>query len=318
MLLNVILTLVVLVNLVFGLALVKDLHAHRNDVWREPGNRVTMAASQTVIYFFSTFGISDFAVGSALYPKAKWVSDKKLPGTLNAACVIPVAVMALAYISSIEVDLTTLGVAVVAQVVGAFFGAPVVAKLPTRVIKWGIVTGLVVAGSLILMGKMGVYPAGGEATGLTGGKLVALGVLSLLYGALNSIGIGSFALTMATVYALGLNPSVSFPIMMAACTFSVPVGSVQFIRHGAYARKLTLFSAVFGAAGVLVAVFFVKSLDVSALQWVVLAVIAYTAGSMLWDLLKKAPAESALDEKTDDEKDSPAATGEKTESKVSA
>ncbi|WP_116114299.1 sulfite exporter TauE/SafE family protein [Austwickia chelonae] len=285
--LTVILTLIVLVNLVFVLALIKDLHRHRHQVWEEPGSRPAMAVSQAVIYFFASFGISDFAIGSALYPKAKWIADRKLPGTLNAACVIPVAVMALAYITSIEVDLMTLGLAVVAQVIGAFFGAPVVAKLPSRVIKGGIVVGLLVAAGFILMGKFGLSPTGGEATGLTGGKLFALGVLSLLYGALNNIGIGSFALTMATVHSLGMDARVALPIMMAACTFSVPIGSVQFIRHDAYARKLTLFSAVFGSVGVLIAVFLVKSLDVSALQWVVIVVIAYTATTMLLDLLRK-------------------------------
>ncbi|GAB78255.1 Uncharacterized membrane protein YfcA [Austwickia chelonae] len=291
--LAVVLTLIVLVNLFFVVTLVKDLHHHRHQLWEEPGNRAQMAGSQAIIYFFSTFGISDFAIGSALYPKVKWVVDRKLPGTLNTACVIPVAVMALSYISSIETDLFTLGLAVLAQVVGAFFGAPVVAKLPARIIKWGIIAGLLVAGGLILMHKTGLSPSGGDATGLTGGKLLAFGVLSLIYGALNNIGIGSFALTMATVYSMGMDPRVAFPIMMAACTFSVPIGSVQFIRHDAYARKLTLFSAVFGSLGVLVAVFFVKSLNVSALQWVVLGVIAYTAVSMLLDLLseKKKPQE---------------------------
>lgn len=287
MLVTVVLALIVVVNLVFGLTLVKDLHTHRHEVWREPGRPPVMALSQMIIYFLSTFGISDFAIGSALYPKAKWVSAKKLPGTLNAACVVPVAVMALAYISSIKVGLPTLALAVIAQVIGAFFGAPIVAKLHPRVIKWGIITGLLVAAALILMGKLGVYPTGGTATSLTGWKLAALGILSLLYGALNNIGIGSFALTMATVYALGMNPGAAFPIMMAACTFSVPIGSVQFIRHDAYARKLTLLSAIFGSIGVLIAVFFVKSLNVGTLQWIVLAVIAYTVVSMLISLLGK-------------------------------
>lgn len=302
MVVPVILALIAMVNLVFFAALVKDLHTHRHEVWREPGQPIVMALTQAIIYFFSTFGISDFAVGSALYPKLKWVSAKKLPGTLNAACVIPVAVMALAYITSIKVGLVTLGVAVIAQVIGAFFGAPVVARLRPRAIKWGITVGLLVAGALILMGKLGVYPTGGDATSLHGGKLVALGALSLLYGALNNIGIGSYALTMATVYALGMNPGAAFPIMMAACTFSVPIGSVQFIRHDAYARKLTLFSAVFGSVGVLIAVFAVKSLNVSALQWIILGVIVYTAVSMLIGLLHPA-------RRDDDDETVPAQTG---------
>ena len=51
---------------------------------------------------------------------------------------------------------------------------------------------------------------------------------------------------MVTVYMLGLNPVAAFPIMMGACTFSVPVGSVQFIKLDDYSRKITLFTATFG------------------------------------------------------------------------
>lgn len=103
----------------------------------------------------------------------------------------------------------------------------------------------------------------------------------MLFGALNNIGIGSYALTMATVYAMGLNPSIAFPIMMGACTFSVPIGSMQFIKLDSYSRKITLFTSTFGVLGVLVAAFVVKSLDVSALLWVVVIVVLYSAITML-------------------------------------
>lgn len=68
-----------------------------------------------------------------------------------------------------------------------------------------------------------MIPSGGTATELTGAKLIIAAILLFIYGALNNIGIGSYALTMATVYALGLNPAVSFPIMMGACTFPFPL-----------------------------------------------------------------------------------------------
>ena len=119
------------------------------------------------------------------------------------------------------------------------------------------------------------------AIGLAGGKLALAVVLMVAYGALNNVGIGSYAPTMATVYALGLNPAVAFPVMMGACTFSVPVGASEFVRLGQYGRKITLFSSIFGIAGVLAAVFIVKSLNVSMLQWVVAAVVLYSGASLL-------------------------------------
>ncbi|GEK91126.1 sulfite exporter TauE/SafE family protein [Alkalibacterium kapii] len=290
MLLTVILTLIVLVNGSFILQIVKDFTRNRSELVNEPGNPILMALSQFFIFFLSTFGISDFAIGASLYPKANWVGDKKLPGTLNTACVVPVAAMALAYISSIEVGIATLLIPIVAQVVGAYISPRFVVKLPKNTIKKFVIAGLIVAGGLILAGKLGVYPSGGTKTSLQGFSLVMLGVLSMIYGALNNIGIGSYALTMATVYAFGLNPAVAFPIMMGACTFSVPVGSIQFVKLNSYSRKITLFSATFGVIGVLVAAFLVKGLNTNILQWVVLGVILYSVISMIHDLRKEKAA----------------------------
>lgn len=285
--LTIILVLIVLVNGIFAITFVKDLLKNKGEVMQEPGNPIMMAFVEFFIFLLSTFGISDFAIGAAVYPKLKWTTDEKLPGTLNTQCVIPVAVMALSYISSIEVDLTTLLVAIIAQVVGAYISPRYVVKLPVRIIKRFVATGLIVAAGLIVAGKVGIYPTGGTATGLTGFKLVLLGVLSFVYGAVNNIGIGSYALTSATVYALGLSPLVAFPIMMGACTFSVPVGSMQFIKLDSYSRKITLFAAIFGSLGVLVAVFVVKSLDVALLQWVVVAVVLFSAAQMIASSTKK-------------------------------
>ena len=278
---QVILILVVLVNGLFAIRFVLDVLQHKEELKEEPGNPVAMAIVSFFMFFLSTFGISDFAIGSSLYPKVKWVSDKKLPGTLNTECVIPVAVMALAYISSIEVGLLTLVTAIVCQVVGAYVSPRYVTKLPANQIKRFVAAGLFIAAGLILAGKFGIYPSGGELSSLEGGSLILFALLCMLFGALNNIGIGSYALTMATVYAMGLNPSIAFPIMMGACTFSVPIGSIQFIKLDSYSRKITLFTSTFGVLGVLVAAFVVKSLDVSALLWVVVIVVLYSAITML-------------------------------------
>lgn len=284
---TIILILVVVVNGWFAAQFTRDLIKHKGQTMKEPGNPFVMAISEFIIFLLSTFGISDFAIGASLYPRLKWVDEKKLPGTLNTACVIPVAVMALAYISTINVGLATLIIPIVAQVIGSYVSPRYVVKLPVVTIKRFISIGLFVAAFMILAGKFSIMPSGGDATSLTGFKLVLLGVLSLIYGALNNIGIGSYALTMATVYALGLNPGVAFPIMMGACTFSVPVGSMQFVKLDSYSRKITLFASTAGVIGVLIAAFVVKSMDVSTLQWLVAAVIIYSAITMLISTFKK-------------------------------
>ena len=278
---DILLLLVIVVNAYFTVVFIKDLILHKNEVMSEEASTVALPFSSAIIFFLSTVGISDFAISTSLYPKLNWTSVKKLPGTLNTQCTIPVAVMALAYITKIEVSITTLIVCIVSQMVGSYFGAKFAVKLPAEKLKVSIGIGMIVAALIIFGGKFGLLPGGGNATELTGIKLVVAAVALAIFGALNNIGIGSYALTMITVYLLGLNPAVAFPIMMGAATFSVPVGSVQFVKSGEYSRKITLFTSTFGVLGVLCAVFVITSLNTAILQWFVAFILLYSAYGML-------------------------------------
>ncbi|XIF19405.1 MAG: Hypothetical protein AJITA_00048 [Acetilactobacillus jinshanensis] len=90
---------------------------------------------------------------------------------------------------------------------------------------------LILASCFILAGKLHWIVSTGTATQLYGWKLWTTAVLLFIYGALDDIGIGCFAPTMATIYAMGMNPAAAFPIMMCGSTFSLAVGSVQFIKQ---------------------------------------------------------------------------------------
>jgi len=284
---------IAVVNGIYAVRLAIDLVKHRKEIGAEAGHPALLGAWGAVVFFLSTFGVSDFALSTVFYRWRKLVDDKKLPGTLNTQCVLPVAVMALAYISAISVDPLTLIVCIVAQMAGAFLGPRFVVKLPAKAIRIFMGIGLLVATAFILAGKFHLVASGGDASGLEGGKLVLAAVLLFVFGALNNIGIGSYAPTMATVFALGINPAVAFPIMMGACTFSVPMGSLEFVRLGGYGRKITLLTSLFGIVGVLAAVFIVKSLNLAALQWVIAAVVLYTGVSMLvTEAMKKRSAEA--------------------------
>lgn len=278
---KILLMLVIAVNGLYAIRFFSDFLKHKEEAWKEPGNNLFLAAWGAIVFFLSTFGISDFALSTVVYRARKLLDDKKLPGTLNTQCAIPVAVMALAYISAINVEPKTLVLLIVAQMVGAYFGPRFVVRMPVTRIRLFMGIGLILAALFVVAGKFNLMPAGGEAIGLSGGKLALAISLMVVYGALNNVGIGSYAPTMATVYALGLNPAVAFPVMMGACTFSVPVGASEFVRLGQYGRKITLFSSIFGIAGVLAAVFIVKSLNVSMLQWVIAAVVLYSGASLL-------------------------------------
>jgi uncharacterized membrane protein YfcA len=279
---KVILVLILLVNGIFVYRLIIDLLRHKSEVWKEPGSNVLFAFLGLVSQFLGTFGVSDFAFNTVAFRLTKTVEDKKIPGTLNAACVIPVAFMALAYITVIKIDVFTLVVLIIAQTAGSYLTPRIVVRLPVGRIRIGIAVGLLCAAAFILAGKLQLIPSGGSLTGLPGPKLAVAAAALFIYGALNNIGIGSYAPTMATVYALGIDPRVAFPIMMGGCTFSCAVGAMEFVRLGGYSRKPTLWISTVGLLGVAAAVYLVKRLDVDVIKWVVFVVVLYAALDLLY------------------------------------
>ncbi len=278
--LTIIIILIIAANSAFVFRFAMDF-IHNKVQFQNDGNNLLLAVSSAVIFFLSSFGICDFAISSIFYRAKKLVSDKKLPGTLNTQCVIPVAVMALTFISSIKVGLITLVTCITSQVIGAYIGPKLVVGLSEKIIRTVIGIGLLVAALFIVAGKFGYLPVGGAALELHGIKLFIAGISLFLFGALNNIGIGSYPLTMATLYGLGMSPLASFPIMMGACAFSTAVSGIQFIKHGQYSRKITLYTSTFGVVGVSIGVHLIKSLDVSLLQWILASLILYTSISML-------------------------------------
>ncbi len=232
--------------------------------------------------FFDTLGIGSFAPTVALNKFMKMgVRDKELPGLLNVADTIPVMFEAVIFTTVIEVEPITLISMLGAAALGSYFGAGIIAKMDEVKIQKVMGVALLITAVLMVAKQLNLIQGGGDAIGLTGVKL-AIGVVgNFILGALMSAGIGLYAPCMALVYFLGLSPAVAFPIMMGSCATLMPVGSVKFIKEGAYPRKAALVIALSGAVGVYIAATFVSSLPLNVLTWLVIAVIFYTSASML-------------------------------------
>ena len=130
---------------------------------------------------------------------------------------------------------------------------------------------------VILAGLLNLIPLGGEAIGLTGWKLVLIIILSFIFGALQTIGVGFYAPCMAMVYTLGMNPATAFPIMMTATAMLMVAGGAKFVKENAYDRKAAVSMTIAGIAGVFLAAYVVKSLPLYILKWVVCIVVLYTS-----------------------------------------
>jgi uncharacterized membrane protein YfcA len=211
----------------------------------------------------------------------KVVPDEKIPGTLNVGHTLPTIVQALIYITIVEVEFTTLVAIIGGAVAGAWLGAGVVAGLPRRQVQIGMGFALLGAATLMLLSLTGVGPAPGTALGVSGPTLGIAILISAVLGALMMLGIGYYAPCLIMISLIGMNPTAAFPIMMGACAFLMPTGSLQFIRKEKYDVRAALGLLVGGPVAVLIAAFIVKSLPLDTVRWGVIVVVVYTAVSML-------------------------------------
>ena len=232
--------------------------------------------------FFDTLGIGSFAPTVALNKFMKMgVKDRELPGLLNVADTLPVMVEAAIFTTVIKVEPLTLISMLAAAALGSYLGAGIISKMDEVKVQKVMGVALFITAVLMIFKQLNLIQGGGDAIGLSGVKLVIGVVGNFIFGALMSAGIGLYAPCMALVYFLGMSPKVAFPIMMGSCATLMPVGSIKFIKEGAYPRKAALIIGLSGMVGVYIAAKFVSNLPMNILTWLVIAVIFYTSASML-------------------------------------
>lgn len=266
-----------------------DLIVNRNQI--KDGNFLVTGVIGFFTNFCDSLGIGSYAPTTMLLKLTKSLkNDKLLPGTLNVACALPVMTEAFLYIGNFKVDGTTLLSMVVAAMIGSFAGAKIVSRLDEKKIEIIVGIALAVTAVLMILSATGVITklgANNVATGFHGWKLVVACAINCILGALMSAGIGLYAPCMALVYLLGMNPIVAFPIMMSSCASTMPIAAAEFIKKNEYARMPSIAITLFGCVGVVIAVTFVKSLNLTVLMWLVIAVMIYTSVLMLIEGSKK-------------------------------
>jgi uncharacterized membrane protein YfcA len=230
---------------------------------------------------FDTLGIGSFATTSAFFKLWDMVPDERIPGTLVVGHTPPSFLQAFIFIAVVQVDFSTLVLMIASSALGAWLGAGIVSRMPRRRIRIGMGGALLGAAGLMTMTQLHWIPGGGEGLGLSGASLAIAVCGNLIFGALMTLGIGLYAPCMILVSLLGMNPRAAFPIMTGSCAVLMSAGSLPFIRTERYSRKAALGLTAGGIPGVLLAAFVVKSLPLTAVRWLVVTVVIYTASMML-------------------------------------
>jgi uncharacterized membrane protein YfcA len=256
-------------------------------IWLRSKNRAPGVPSLFELFvgmvtnFFDTLGIGSFAPTTSIFKFRHMVPDEKIPGTLNVGHALPTLLEAFLFIAIVKVDILTLVLLMGASVIGAWFGAGIVAGWSRRRVQIGMGIALLAAASYFLIQNLNLLPAGGNALILQHGRLWVGVIGSLILGALMTLGIGLYGPCMILVSLLGMDPHAAFPIMMGSCAFLMPVASARFIQAGSYSPRVSLGLALGGLPGVLIAALIVKSLSLTAVRWLVVLAVLYAAFAML-------------------------------------
>ena len=259
----------------FGVYYIRDVIINRKLFSNKPWS--ILLGTGFISNFFDTLGIGSFAQQTVVFKLFKLVDDRLIPGTMNVGNTIPTVIQAFIFMISVKVDPVTLVSVSIAAPVGAVLGAGVVAKMPRRKIQLGMATSLMVVALIILAGQLNLMPVGEMAIGLSGWKLAIIIGMSLIFGSLQTIGVGFYGPCMAMVYILGMHPATAFPMMMTATGMLMAAGGARFVKENAYDRKTAISLTIAGVVAVFIAAYLVKSLPLDGLKWVVCGVVMYTS-----------------------------------------
>lgn len=274
-----------IVQIILGIILVAvsimitvDFIRHRKEENITKKDDILYAIVGVVVNFFDVLGIGSFAPTLSLYNIFNLkVPERKIGGTLNGGVAGVVLFEALLFLSSVKVSLTTLILMELCALLGTVVGVKLNEKISVVMIQYVMAIGLMLAAALMLLGKFGLMPMGGDLTGLTGWKLIVALITAFVLGAGLMFGIGNYAPCMCVIYLLGMNPICAFPIMMTMGGLCSTSSAVQSVRNGLIVRHSAFYMMIGGFVGAAFAYFVVKSMSVSTLTWLVIVVVIYAS-----------------------------------------
>ena len=243
-----------------------------------------------VTNFFDTLGIGSFAPTTAIFRLLRLVPDELIPGTLLVGHALPVVTQALFFVSAVAVDPWQMATLIAVCVVGGWLGAAVVASLSRSAVQFGMGCALLIAAVFMMLGMLGLFPAGGSALVLSPRSYTIALVVNLALGALLTLGIGNYAPSLVLFSLLGMDPRVAFPIMMGSGAFVGTIAGVRFVSAGRFHWRAALGLTAGGIPGVIIAAWLVQSLPLGALRWLVLVVVVYASITLLRAALREGAA----------------------------
>jgi uncharacterized membrane protein YfcA len=236
-----------------------------------------------VTNFFDTLGIGSYAPTTAWIKFRRLVPDSFIPPTLNVGHALPTVTQSAIFlvILGVHVDPALLASCIVAAVLGAIVGAPLVIRAPVPLVQAVVGVALLIAAALYAMSNLDLMPIGGSATALPAASMAVAVAVHFVLGALMAFGIGLYAPSLILLSLLGLDPRLAFPIMASACAFLMPTTGFSFMKSERIDFRIVIGIALGGIPAVLLAALVVKEMPIVWLRWGVVVVVLYASFLLL-------------------------------------
>ena len=254
-----------------------------------------------VTNFFDTLGIGSFAPTIAWLKFRRLTPDRLIPCTLLPAHALPSIAQSAIFLVllGVFVEPMLLFGCVIAMLLGAVIGAPLVARTQVWRVQLVVAIALLIAASFYALSNLHLMPGGGSATSLPPVLTGVAVAMNFLFGILCNFGVGHYAPSLALFSLMGMDPRLCFPIMATGGALAAPAVTLRHIAIGEIDLRIVIGVALGGVPAVLVAAFVVKSMPVELLRWLVVIVVVYAAGVMLRAAMigrRDAAAPEALEE----------------------
>jgi uncharacterized membrane protein YfcA len=248
-----------------------------------------------VTNFFDTLGIGSFAPTMAWLKMRKLVEDRLIPPTMLVGHTLPTMAQAIIFlvILGVLVDPLLLAGCIIAVLMGALLGAPLVARTRVWVVQVVVACALILAATLYALANLDLMPGGGTAGSLPPVLMSIAIAANFLFGILLNFGIGNYAPTLVMLSLMGMDPRLAFPIMAGGAGMAMAGAGVRHVQSAKVDLRIATGMAIGGIPAVFAAAFIVKSMSVELLRWLIIVVVLYAAIVML-----KAAAAGRSAEKT--------------------
>lgn len=247
-----------------------------------------------VTNFFDTLGIGSFAPTMAWMKLQKLVPDRLIPSTMVAGHALPVLAQSAVFLVllGVRIDPPLLVCSILAMVVGGQIGAPLARHAPVRAVQGMIAVALLIAAGFYASSNLGLVPHGEAASGSATLQLTVSIVLHLLLGILLNFGVGNYAPTLLVFSLIGIDPRLAFPVMSSACAYCIITSGIRGVSEKGLDLRMVSGIALGGVPAVLLAALVVKAMPVTALRWLVVAIVLYAA-IILWRSAMSAKGDTA-------------------------